>query len=572
MTEFTDHPNHAHELRKIVIIHRHGARFPLKSLYSDLSWPINKQFWEAYKGQLTPIGIKQLFDVGTDIREFYGEFIESIDSRCIKVHSSNSQRTMMSGWSFLQGAFPGRSFYFKYMGDQRQTKMNAYVENQIPIIIEAQSKTDKLFHTGKSQRKKNHVSENITSSDLIKEISTDKAYIDLCDKLFRMTKIKGLDPSNDIVERLTKFRTVHTQLAISRAHNLHNIANVGKETLTDAELDMIEIVGSEIKKCSYMPGNERVQKKPVCSNYLLNEIYRYICCSDVEFLHLSAHDTTLMELGIALGLKIPTPDFASYFLIEVKEDIETSTEYLSIYFNPDPSKFKRADLKAKTWNLSDKYLDWNNLEEGSIPLTDFEERYQLNNLQRIYQLVSKLQQQSFDVFSPRSEAAASPISSPLTPRSAFASAPSILSSSKTRIAIPTLSTLSSLTGTGVNSPIIPRLPSTPRIITEYAELRSPRLRSSGASLTDSGEMSPRLTREQIEEAYPEIAELFCYVDEDNDEHIGLDEYLTLFERLGYTDSFDDFVAKLNRMGIPEGRRMSLPDFYNSVKKMGYERK
>lgn len=467
------------ELQKIILIHRHGARFPLKSLHADLSWPINKQFWEEYRGQLTPIGIKQLYDVGADLREFYGDFLEQIDSRTIRVHSSNSQRTMMSGWSFLLGAFPGRSFYFKYMGDKRQERMNSVVENQVPIIIEAQARTDKLFHTGKSQRKKNHVSENLESSVLIKELAQLPEYFDLCNKLHRMTGMDGFSPEHTMQERLIKFRTIHTQLAIARAHHLERLANVTGEELTDRELEMVEIVGAEIKKCSYMPGDEKIQCKPVCNNYLLNEIYRYICCADNQFVHLSAHDTTLMELGVTLGLKIPTPDFASYFLIEVHEKIggEVEEHEIRFFFNPDPTIYSRADLISRTWTKKDHYQDWLSLPEGSMSVEQFEKQYQLNNLQRIYELVS---------------------------------------------------------GLSVKTGVI-----------------------------------ENLSRSEIEARYPEIAELFCYIDEDNDNHIGLSEYLTLFERLGHTGSYSEFTNRLEELGVQNDRRMSLPEFYQSVRGLGF---
>ena len=50
-------------LRQVVLVHRHGARFPTKPTgKADIAWPIRTQFWESYKGHLTPVGSSQLQD------------------------------------------------------------------------------------------------------------------------------------------------------------------------------------------------------------------------------------------------------------------------------------------------------------------------------------------------------------------------------------------------------------------------------------------------------------------------------------------------------------------------------
>lgn len=53
----------ASTLRQVVLVHRHGARFPTKLTgKADIAWPIRTQFWESYKGHLTPVGCSQLQD------------------------------------------------------------------------------------------------------------------------------------------------------------------------------------------------------------------------------------------------------------------------------------------------------------------------------------------------------------------------------------------------------------------------------------------------------------------------------------------------------------------------------
>lgn len=53
----------AKSLQQVVLVHRHGARFPTKPTgKADIAWPIRTQFWDSYKGHLTPVGSKQLQD------------------------------------------------------------------------------------------------------------------------------------------------------------------------------------------------------------------------------------------------------------------------------------------------------------------------------------------------------------------------------------------------------------------------------------------------------------------------------------------------------------------------------
>ena len=36
------------EVSMVIVLHRHGARFPTKEMSSDLSWPSDDAFWDLY--------------------------------------------------------------------------------------------------------------------------------------------------------------------------------------------------------------------------------------------------------------------------------------------------------------------------------------------------------------------------------------------------------------------------------------------------------------------------------------------------------------------------------------------
>ena len=231
----------ASNLDQMIIIHRHGARYPLKQIIGDLLWPINKEFWDRYKGHLTPVGSLQLINIGKDLRSYYSEFISNLDTHLIRIHSSNSQRTITSAWSFLTEIFPDKSKYIKNMGDIQYRNMNYEIKDHIAIHIETELKTDKLFHLGKS----NYNIKNLSSSILLEQSALNDEYTDLCNRLYRMTLLPKLNPSFSIKDRLFELKYIHTQIKIAVAHNLEILPNTNNEILTTEDLEKIDIIGNE---------------------------------------------------------------------------------------------------------------------------------------------------------------------------------------------------------------------------------------------------------------------------------------------------------------------------------------
>ena len=98
-------------LEMVVIMHRHGARFPNKAVPGDLNWPRAVQFWKDYSAQLTPTGSLQHHRLGERMAERYvdgSDLLKDIGAGdmddAIMCITSNLQRTLMSAYSFLQGA------------------------------------------------------------------------------------------------------------------------------------------------------------------------------------------------------------------------------------------------------------------------------------------------------------------------------------------------------------------------------------------------------------------------------------------------------------------------------------
>ena len=91
------------------VTHRHGARSVLQNYPND---PTPLSYWDKYggTGQLTPLGMKQLYDYGQFIKSRYSNFLESYDRRQVYSKSTDYDRTLMSANCFLAGIFQPNSY------------------------------------------------------------------------------------------------------------------------------------------------------------------------------------------------------------------------------------------------------------------------------------------------------------------------------------------------------------------------------------------------------------------------------------------------------------------------------
>ena len=124
------------EVSMVIVLHRHGARFPTKEMSSDLSWPSDDAFWDLYGANLTPVGSMQAYALGCSLHKRYAnsKLFRGIETKHIgkhvKVQTSNKHRTLFTAWNLLRGMFPGVSSYFNYLGDRLELNMED-VETQM---------------------------------------------------------------------------------------------------------------------------------------------------------------------------------------------------------------------------------------------------------------------------------------------------------------------------------------------------------------------------------------------------------------------------------------------------------
>ncbi|EAR98237.1 histidine phosphatase family (branch 2) protein (macronuclear) [Tetrahymena thermophila SB210] len=95
------------QLNKVIVVFRHGARYPN---YNSKAPIYNTDQTKTNSGQLSPVGARQLFQLGSSLRNEYftnKKFIpEKFSSSQFYIRSTDSDRTIMSAQSFMAGLYP----------------------------------------------------------------------------------------------------------------------------------------------------------------------------------------------------------------------------------------------------------------------------------------------------------------------------------------------------------------------------------------------------------------------------------------------------------------------------------
>jgi hypothetical protein len=351
-------------IRQLIILHHHGAQYPPEPLHGDISWPIKSQFWEDYHEYLTPVGTLQQTNIGKDLRKYYQEFISDIKPHEVRSYSSNFQKTTTSSWSFLLGLLPTIPAHYRFLGDSRDIKLR----NNVAINIESQISKDKLFYVLDSETKK-LCYENIISSPLLQSLCNQE-YQDLCNKIFCLTKNNDFAENRNLIDRIIALHKISMQLNIAEIHDLEFFSNI----LTQSDIENIHKASKEIIRCLYIPTSGKISDNILGkkSSYLLHEIFRHSNSNKYKFVQFSGNEDTLLSLSSLLGIDIEIPNFSSYFLFEIYTD-----NTVKVYYNSQPTVYKRSELFHKYWHSSEYYHKYSTLGAGSFTIKELGHRYKL---------------------------------------------------------------------------------------------------------------------------------------------------------------------------------------------------
>jgi hypothetical protein len=392
------------ELVSVLLVHRHGARLPTNPMGNDLLWPQDDSFWKQYKGTISPIGMNQSRNLGEQIRKKYIHLYDGMTPREISdrttCHSSNINRTIMSAWSFYNGFFPDIPVHLRYLSDRES---NDYIETEeqlnkkdmtlgIGIIIEKIKSLDKLFHMGKKDEDlKLWRKENIKKSTFVKEaLQNEKDYLNLFDKIFKITQCEKFSPSRSFIDRLSSLKFIYTNIKITECHGFSVIPNTLGLELTQEEYRMISYATKQICNLQFRPYHNLVayDRGIKTAGYISNEIARYFReiingRNNNIFTSFSGHDTTLLALASSLGIYLNNPPyFTGYFLFELYKN-ENSEYFVKVYYNYDPTKIGIEELKPRIWKKVKYYTKWDSMEEGVFTFQEFSLLFSQSEFERV---------------------------------------------------------------------------------------------------------------------------------------------------------------------------------------------
>lgn len=392
---------HKDSVSMVILLHRHGARFPTKEMTHDLSWPSHDQFWDHYGANLTPIGSVQAYTMGVSLHKRYkGSSLFKDVKRCdvgkhVLVHTSNKHRTLFTAWNVLRGMFPGINSFFTYYSDRVELNMESIEKSMnerdetlgIPINVESQSKNDELLHQIKTssvdaQRFKK---KNVLDCPFYEKVESDPAYLRLLDKLYKMSEEDCFAPDKPVRERLAKVKKIANQLTIARVHNMPEFPNRHGIVLSDKEKSMVFKCAEQYWTYMYRPSRSNKVSdgigKAGCG-HLAGEVARLLKehiegeDDDIRFVEYSAHDTTILAMASFLGVDIVHPSFTGYFAFELRRPHDTGSEKIerdewtvAVYYNDDPMQHG-IDIKSRKLPLDGVFADFDKLPCGVVRARD----------------------------------------------------------------------------------------------------------------------------------------------------------------------------------------------------------
>lgn len=301
------------------VLFRHGDRTPTKALDK------NAYAWKNGLGELTPLGMRQEYELGSYLRKRYVNEYKLIpkefDVNLIYVRSSDVNRTLMSAESLLYGLYPLGT------GPLLENGEAALLNRYQPIPIHTVDKTeDKLLQTNKIYEK------------LIKKLRHKYVYKtevwkqkeETLKPFFEMwSEVSGLK-----IDKLKESKAFASDMFI---RSLYNIP-LPKEIETKEQREIILPLASWI---------HAQQNKPQIIGYLesrdfLSQLLKTIndSLTDISKYKLylySAHDTNILAVMSALGVPLDeNPHYASYMAFEVYKTEEKY--YIKIIYNNEDVK------------------------------------------------------------------------------------------------------------------------------------------------------------------------------------------------------------------------------------------
>ncbi|EGR27991.1 hypothetical protein IMG5_185740 [Ichthyophthirius multifiliis] len=290
------------------MIVRHGARY---TLHTELLSGQEKEFQEQLEGQVTPIGMRQLYNLGQKMRKEYilkQQLANLIyNHQEIEILSSHSKRAVQSAHSFMVGLFPLGSQYSipedidqkllipPFTFDENDDILNQKFDNNyalpngfFPFVIKTESAYLNMLKAQCPNKKK------------LQKINQNKFRTYFQEELFKMYA----DEINEIIKKM-KIQV------IPEISNISHIADValcqkflGKPfNISDQEFQLLQYLKSVYKFKTYYTLEQIKLIITPYFKYLIDQFESRINNQNQLKMTIScAHDTQLIPMMVVLGI------------------------------------------------------------------------------------------------------------------------------------------------------------------------------------------------------------------------------------------------------------------------------
>lgn len=268
---------------------RHGDRTP------EVIMPNVDYQWKMGKGQLTPRGMRQEFDLGTKMRNRYVNETHLLPANyqagTIYARSTSVQRTLMSAQSFLMGLYPAGTG--PSMPDSKEPALpNAF--QPIPIFT-APSEHDNVIYKSLSRADYERVMNYVRTTPEWKKKDNE-----LKSKYALWSRLTGVN-----IKGLESLRMLGDTLYIHQLYNAPMPQGMSEDDINSIiEASKFVFVAEEQPEIATVAFNQQ----------LMTSIAKYLedgskQSSDLKYVLLSAHDVTvagaLSYMGLTLSSALP---------------------------------------------------------------------------------------------------------------------------------------------------------------------------------------------------------------------------------------------------------------------------
>lgn len=317
---------------------------------------------------LTPFGSEQHIKFGHELWEMYQQLYTNTDS--IRAYSSNTSRTIMSLMALMSGFNPSiMTHIFTGSPTEEYLRSTQNCEMGVRLWIEKIKTCDPLFHYGKCDSKgRQWKMKNMERSPILQKLSQCTEVQLLLDKLYTMTNSTKLNPHIPYLSRLLTITDYITFVKYAEYHNVPLLPNPYGLSLSREEIALILELGSQVHAHQFRPwnNNRREERGKQYTSMMMSEVVRFFESGDEGIRLFSCHDTNLLALASCLGLIIPSPNFASYFIFELYDD-----GMVGMRLNIDPVNIPLFECPLVSINESRIYKRVEDCTRGRIPLSRF---------------------------------------------------------------------------------------------------------------------------------------------------------------------------------------------------------